>query len=1286
MSKKLIYLISFVLVLGVAVNASADLILHWPFDDGSGTTAADASGNGHNGTLEGDPKWVAGQIGGALEFGGGGERVVDEDAENYLNGLDAVTISIWIKSNETNSDRGFIIGEEPDRRDHLMTMRYDAEGVIGGGTNLLKMAVVFPNDEQQLESSNNLQTTEWQHVALVWSRNEQLKFYVNGELDTPLANDAPRDVSTSDVTMLIVGQGGKDVGRSWNGLVDDVRIYDEALTAERIQGVMVGEGYPYAMGPFPADGAIHEDIRVNLSWLAGNTAVSHDVYFGDNFDDVEADTGGTFLGNRTATYFAVGTPRSAYPDGLVPNTTYYWRIDEVEANGTTIHKGDVWSFTTMDAGGGGQEIENILANGGFEDGNAWLWSTYGSVTPEVVGTLDGAAVFEDPIEGGYALHLVIPEAGANFWDTGLQHAGHVFEVGKKYTLSAFLKSKKGTLDINFKPELGQDPWTGYGNQSFTMTEEWTEFSITTPVFTETVNPATITFHIGFAAGDFWIDGVRFYEGDYVPPDLGKPELASSPNPTDGATYVGTNVELSWSPGDTAVSHDVYFGDNFDDVEAGTGGTFLGNQTATYFAVGSPGHPYPDGLVPGTTYYWRVGEVEADGITIYKGDIWSFAIPPRTAYEPEPADGAEYAYPNMELSWSSGLGSQLHIVYFGDNFDDVNKDPGGILQETTTYTTGPLEWDKIYYWRVDEFDGAVIHKGHVWNFRTIPEIDPTLIGWWRFDEKSGIIAYDSSGNGNDGIIYGSPNWVHGIGGNALEFDGDDYVDYGALDVFDFGTGDFTITAWMKMTAPQKGSIFAIGGDDGGGIRYTLAMGEGNNNKLTLTMDNDSDKKQSMGDTVINDGLWHHVVGMRSGNVALVYVDGVQDGTIDLPEGYDLSGVTQHTALTGAITSNTSGRLIKFMVGLIDDVRIYNHALSEVEIQIAMKGAGEAWPYASSPNPEDGATHADTRANLSWTPGGYAVSHDVYFGDNFDDVEAGTGGTYKGSVADAIYTPGPLELGKTYYWRIVEFDGSTTHNGDVWSFTVSTKTEPTVEDFETNDFSTFPWENQGDASWTVTSYEKNSGDYSSQSGTIDHDESTTLRVRLDCISGDITFYRKVSSEGSRDYLKFYIDGVEKGKWSGTRDWDQVSFSVTTGTRTFEWTYSKDGSVSSDSDTAWIDDIVFPIGSDTIPTGVIELTDATFDQTIRNSDVTVLVDFWAPWCGPCWTMAPIIQEIADEYAGKAKICKLNVDDSPETTTDYGIRFIPTFILFKDGQEIRRWIGVTNKNEITAAIDALL
>jgi len=135
-------------------------------------------------------------------------------------------------------------------------------------------------------------------------------------------------------------------------------------------------------------------------------------------------------------------------------------------------------------------------------------------------------------------------------------------------------------------------------------------------------------------------------------------------------------------------------------------------------------------------------------------------------------------------------------------------------------------------------------------------------------------------------------------------------------------------------------------------------------------------------------------------------------------------------------------------------------------------------------------------------------------------------------------------------------------------------PPIETFEQGDFSNFDWVSFGDADWTVSSDEYNSGDKSARAGPVDDNGSTTLKLTLDCISGDISFFYKVSSERHYDYLRFYIDGTQQDEWSGNEDWTQVSFPVQPGRRTFEWTYSKDGSSSDDSDTAWIDDIVFPI----------------------------------------------------------------------------------------------------------------
>jgi hypothetical protein len=329
MSKKLTHLISFVLVLflfqtSIASAADPNLVGWWKFDDGSGTTAVDSSNSGFDIALRNTrtTTWEDGVFGGALHFHGVGYGSV----ENFDYSDNAITVCAWVWH------EAFRI----DEVERYVTVGWDVAVIRKESYGALHFYIETDGVLRHLWVSDVLAEGQWHHVVGTWDGLTQ-RLYIDG---MEIASQVPGGVLG---VAPFVEISSRD--EPFNGMLDDVRIYNRALTQNEIQVIMQGEEFPYAYSPTPPDGSVLANTNVTLSWSPGLYAVSHDIYFGENFDDVNVGSGGTFQANQTATNFIVGFPGLPYPDGLVPGTTYYWRIDEVnETEPNSPWKGNVWRF------------------------------------------------------------------------------------------------------------------------------------------------------------------------------------------------------------------------------------------------------------------------------------------------------------------------------------------------------------------------------------------------------------------------------------------------------------------------------------------------------------------------------------------------------------------------------------------------------------------------------------------------------------------------------------------------------------------------------------------------------------------------------------------------------------------------------------------------------------------------------------------------------------------------------------------------------------------------------
>ena len=455
-------------------------------------------------------------------------------------------------------------------------------------------------------------------------------------------------------------------------------------------------------------------------------------------------------------------------------------------------------------------------------------------------------------------------------------------------------------------------------------------------------------------------------------------LARRPDPEDGALLEATWGTLTWKSGFYAVSHDVYMGTDFDDVNNAAADTFVGNTPQAMQIVGFVGFPYPDGLVPGTTYYWRIDEVnDANVASPWKGDVWSFSIPPRTGYNPIPADGSKFvAAEDLTLGWTPGFDAKLHTVYFGDNFADIDAAAGGMPQALTTFTpAGPLEAEKTYYWRVDEFDVTATHKGPVWSFTTA-----RLGGGVKGEYFQGM----------------SP------GGNPAVTRTDPQIDF----------------SWGDPGGPDP-SV----GDDNFSARWTGEVEAVFTETYAFYPSADD--------------------GVR------LWVDGRQ-----LVNAWIDQGTTEYKGEIDLVAGNTYSLVMEYYENGGGAVAQLRWSSPRTPKQIVPQAALSLLVHAYSPKPASGTEGLNLMSDLTWSPGDFAGSHEVYLGTDADAVANATKASpeYKGSKTsgEESFDPGQLGFDTTYYWRVDEVNATNPDSpwvGNVWNFW--TGDYVVVDDFETYD---------------------------------------------------------------------------------------------------------------------------------------------------------------------------------------------------------------------------------------------
>jgi fibronectin type 3 domain-containing protein len=994
-------------------GGTTGLVAAYGFEEGIGTTTADAAGGGHTGTLSNASWTTQGKFGNALSFNGSNSFVSAPDS----NGLDlttAMTVEAWVRPSALTSWGTVVFKERPG---------YYAYALYANtGTNRPSGNAMIGSLDADTRGTAQLPLNTWKHLAVTYDGN-MLILYVDGVQESQLL--APGSIVTSTGLLKI---GGNAIwGEFFSGLIDEVRVYNRTLTGAQIQADMTravvspDTTAPSAPSALTATGSL---TAAQLGWAASTDDVGVVRY------NVHR---GTTAGFTPSAANRIAQPAGTGYTDTVAAGTYYYKVTAEDAAGNVSAASNEVSATVGDATPPGPP-GTLTAAGAV--GRATL--AWGAATDNVAvarynvhrGTTAGfnpsaANRIAQPTTTGYT---DVTTAGTYFYKvTAEDTAGNVGptsnEASATVTTDTTAPSVPTGLGRSVTGSTVNLTWTAstddVGVASYNV-HRGTASGFTPSAANRIGQPTTAAYaDTGLGTGTYYYVVTAEDAAGNVSAASAEVSatIADATPPTAPTTLAagvaGSTVNLTWTAATDNVGVVRY------NLHRGTSSGFT--PSAANRIAQPTGTSFADLNVPAGSYFYKLTAEDAAGNVGPVSNTASATVADTTAPTAPTGLVATGGAGQAALTWAAAtdnIGVLRYNVHRATSAGFTPSAANRVAQPTgTSYTDTGLAAG-TYYYRVTAEDTSA-NVGPASNEASAvvqPAAPVGLVAAYGFDEGAGTTTADQSGSGNPGTL-SNATWAGaaaGRFGNALSFNGTNSIvnvaDSNSLDL----TNAMTLEAWVRPAVAGNAYLTVIMKERPGSDSYALYANGSGNNRAPIAEVYIGGYRDAVGTTQLAPGVWAHLAATYDGSVLALYVNGVQAAQL---------------LIAGSMTTSTSPLRIgantiwgEWFNGLIDEVRVYNRARTATEIQADMNAAITN-PDTVTPSAPGtlSATGSLTSAQLTWGAATDNVGVTRY------NVHRSTTSGFTPSAANRIAQPTGTSYtdttaAGTYYYRVTAEDAA------------------------------------------------------------------------------------------------------------------------------------------------------------------------------------------------------------------------------------------------------------------------